>query len=148
MVIQSCAVVFNTLEDVRQCMTVVDSSQGWHWCKASSGKQELQKQASVLPKQLNTCLYQPLAFLDWLALFDLLSENVVQGARIMFSFFPWTPPRFIPSSALTQLCILVFQSITCHFVLPQYSWMCGLPLEHGQLLRGYALRKNWPFLDY
>lgn len=30
-------------------------------------------------------------------------------------------------------------------VLPRYSWMCDLPLKHGQLFRGYAPRENGPF---
>jgi hypothetical protein len=29
------------------------------------------------------------------------------------------------------------------FVLPKYFWTCGLPVEHGQLTRGYTLRENW-----
>lgn len=29
---------------------------------------------------------------------------------------------------------------------PEYSWMCGLPLEHSWLIRGYTLREHWLFL--
>jgi hypothetical protein len=47
-----------------------------------------------------------------------------------------------PPSLLTQLCIL-FLSLTyqVQFMLIIYSWICGLPLECGQLSRGY-LKKN------
>lgn len=33
------------------------------------------------------------------------------------------------------------------FVLLKYSWICGLPLQHGRHIKECIRRENWPFLS-
>lgn len=57
---------------------------------------------------------------------------------------PSTLPTATSPSLPTQLRVPFFHQD--QLVLPTYSWMCGLPLAYGQLIKGYPLRENWPSL--
>lgn len=56
-------------------------------------------------------------------------ENFAQSVLIMFTLLP---PTLLKSTPLN------FVSLPQPYQ-GQYSWMCGHPLKHGQLLRGYIL---------
>lgn len=58
---------------------------------------------------------------------------------------PLTPSIFT-HSLHTKLCVFSF-SLThqVQFVMPKYSWICGISLKYDQLTRGYILKKKKVF---
>lgn len=44
---------------------------------------------------------------------------------------------YLPSLVLLSVVLKIHQ---CQFMLPKYSWICGLPLKHNQTLQ---LGENW-----
>lgn len=96
------------------------------------------------------CLHSQACFL----LFSLLGFYglfFISSSRLSNSLFWFYSPSFLCSSQ-TQPPFLS-HPISCStlspsrsFVIPKYSWICGLPLECALPLRGYTFKESWPFL--
>ena len=75
-------------------------------------------------------LSSPMVNLDLLKSCKLFWQMYACVQCILFIFIPNSSQTHSPHPP-TQFCVLFFFNHQVRFVLPIYSWMCGLPLEHN-----------------
>lgn len=71
---------------------------------------------------------------------------LICSLRILYMFWSYSPffVQLFPDllhSLPSQLGVL-FVSHKSQFVLPKYSWTCGLPLGHSQFISSFILRET------
>lgn len=82
-------------------------------------------------------------YMMYMCMYKYNVQNVIQFVLITFTPSPNSFSQIHPYFLPNQLCILTFfKAPQDQCVLPKYSWMYNLPLEHDQLIRGNTLREN------